>query len=54
MIYFVYLGLGDEEMRLQRREEGKIKIDGDIPYIKMELTFQTIKIELTFQTLKWS
>ena len=29
MIYFVYLGLGDEEMRLQRREEGKIKIDGD-------------------------
>ena len=27
MINFVYLGLGREEMRLQRREEIKIKIN---------------------------
>ena len=29
MIYFVYLGLGCEEMRVQRREERKIKINVD-------------------------
>ena len=29
MICFVYLGLGREEMRVQRREERKIKINGD-------------------------
>ena len=29
MICFVYLGLGREEMRVQRRKERKIKINGD-------------------------
>ena len=29
MICFVYLGLGREEMRVQRREDRKIKINGD-------------------------
>ena len=29
MICFVYLGLGCEEMRVQRREERKIKINVD-------------------------
>ena len=29
VICFVYLGLGREEMRVQRREERKIKINGD-------------------------
>ena len=29
VICFVYLGLGREEMRVQRREERKIKINAD-------------------------
>ena len=41
VICFVYLGLGHEEMRVQRREEGKIKINGDRLRVMRWVTSET-------------
>ena len=47
MIYFVYLGLGRKEMRVQRREERKIKINVDLMrvmrWVSSEMRVQRIE-----------